>query len=110
LQNYGSFDNLPGVYRVHDFRVTVNGITFSKVMIDTHFEKKHKAVISDAIILELVRLLDHKTYEPDCVTESGFRYYVNEDWIWDGNPYRLVWLVPPDESYLGVRNAFRRPK
>jgi hypothetical protein len=110
LQNPGSSDNVDEVYRVHEFKVTVNGIVFIKVTIDTHFEKKHKAIINDEVILELVRLLDHKTFRPDSVTETGFKYFVNEDWIWDGKPYRLIWFIPPDESYLGVRNAFRRPK
>ncbi len=38
--------------------MTVNGVKVVQVLIDTHYEKKHKSYMSDDLILELVRELD----------------------------------------------------
>jgi len=108
LQNPGSYDSVEKLYRIHEFQVTVNGISFNRVRIDTHYEEKHKAVINDEIILELVKLLDHGYFMHVDIDEDGFKYFVNDDWYLNGKPYRLVWGIPQDEVYLGVRNAFRR--
>jgi hypothetical protein len=86
--------------------VVVNGLTFRQVVISTHFERKHKASMND--LLDLVQQLHGQRFLPDTVDETGFQYFVADPLIVNGKPYRLVWLIPPDQSYLGVRNAFRR--
>lgn len=86
----------------------MNGLTFRQVVISTHFERKHKASMNDHLILGLVQQLHQQRFLPDAVDEAGFRYFVADPLILNGKAYRLVWLIPPDRSYLGVRNAFRR--
>lgn len=98
--------NVP--HRVHNLKIVVNGITFNRIVIGTHYEEKHKASMNDGIILGLVKNLNGRNFLPEAISESGFKYFVNDPWSFDGKWYRLIWLIPPDESYLGVRNAFRR--
>jgi len=39
-------------------KITVNGRKINKVIIDPHYQLKHSGVITDKLILELVKLLD----------------------------------------------------
>ena len=94
-------------YRRYDQHVMVNGISFNEVWIDPYSEAKHFGSITDELILRLVRLLN-ETDDPDGKRgASGFRYWAT-DLVLDHKSYRLVWLMPPDHLYLGVRNAFRQ--
>lgn len=94
--------------REHQLRVIVNGTLFDRVVIDTHYEKKHKTTINDKVILGLVQAMYGQNFLPETVSESGFKYFTNDPWPLDGKWYRLIWLILPDESYIGVLNAFRR--
>ena len=78
-----------------------------QVMIDTHYEEKHKASMSDEIILGLVMELNRRNFLLEAMDSSGRNFFVNEPWLFKNKWYRLVWFIPKDESYLGVRNAFR---
>ncbi len=40
---------------------------------------------------------------------SGYKFY-EADGKYNGKAYRLILVIPPDGSYLGVRNAYRRSK
>ena len=93
-----------------DYRLSVfvNELWFDRVTIDPHYEEKHKDVINDKIILELVKMLDGGSYFPQAVDGNGFEYFVNDPWEYKGLIYRLVWLIPSSKSFIGVRNAFRR--
>ena len=86
----------------------VNGRQFHRVIIDTHYEKKHADAINDKLILELLELLDHQEFRPQDIDEEGFEYYVIDHMYHKGKPYRLIWLLHPEENYIGVINAFRR--
>ena len=108
LQNFGSSGNSEDGYRIYPTRIMVNGLTFRQVVISTHYERKHKAIINDHLILDLIQLLHHRRFLPSAVDDSGFQYFVTDPLVLNAKPYRLVWLIPPDQSYLGVRNAFRR--
>lgn len=44
--------------------IVINGIRISKIIIDPHFEEKHKSSISDEIIIRLVESLDGGEFEP----------------------------------------------
>jgi len=94
--------------RSYKLSIVVNNIRFNRILIDAHYETKHKMSMSDGIILGLVKGLENRIFLPETISESGFRYFVNDPWEFDGKWYRLIWLIPPDESFLGVRNAFRR--
>ncbi len=93
--------------RTYPISITVNGRSIHKVVIDPHYEAKHKESMSDQIILELVGLLDGKTFLPED-EDDGFQYFKTEPLILRGLSYRLVWLLEVDEIYIGVVNAFRR--
>ena len=95
--------------RIYSLSVVINGFEIRQVQIDPHYLEKHSDSIDDQIILELVKKLDCEMTIPKKTTE-GFDYFVSEP-VWLGsNPYRLVWLLPKDRSFLGVINAFRVTK
>ena len=96
------------MFREHKHQVFVNGQWFSTILIDNHVIEKHGSSISESLVLRLVSLLHLQDFEPEATDENGFEYFVNSDLLLDGKAYRLVWLLPPDKRYLGVRTAFRR--
>jgi hypothetical protein len=77
-------------------------------MIDSHYQLKHAKHMNDPLILDLVRGLNGRTFIAETVTESGWEIYVNDPWYFGAKPYRLVWCLHPDETYIGIINAFRR--
>ena len=89
--------------------VTVNGIGFAEVWIDPHYEVRHGDTITDNLILELVRQLEARPHSPESIRDDGYQFYVSDVWYLQ-KPYRLVWIAPPGNGYLGVRTAFRRSK
>ena len=46
--------------RSYSILITVNDRAIHKVVIDPHYEEKHKESINDATILDLVKMLDGK--------------------------------------------------
>lgn len=96
------------MFRVYEARYFINDTWFGEIWIDSHYELKHKQSINDELILELVQHLTHQTHFPQEI-RNGYQFYESEI-IWREKLYRLIWLIPPDESYLGVRNAYRRPR
>ena len=95
------------MFRVYKTRVFANGTWFNEVWIDPHYEINHGESINDLLILSLVRLLSDCDYDPQRRPPNGFQYF-ESNLIWLRKPYRLIWLIPPDESYIGIRNAYRR--
>lgn len=85
--------------------ITVNGIMINKVIIDPHYEEKHRDDIDDTLIVELVRKLDGRQELPEAVDDS-FTYFVT---LLERNrkQYRLIWLLEEDQIYVGVINAYR---
>ena len=79
----------------------------TKVIIDPHYEEKHAESINDQIILELVKFLDGKIFEPD--DEKGpYSYFVTDKIELENKQYKLIWLLEDHEIYIGVINAYRR--
>jgi hypothetical protein len=76
-----------------------------KVVIDQHYKQKHPD-ISDELILELVKMLDGLRLNFDS-ENFAFEYYKEESLVYNNQPYRLVFLIPKGEDYLGIINAFR---
>jgi hypothetical protein len=95
------------VRRSFKLNITVNNRHIRNVVIDPHYELKHSDTISDALIVELVLLLDGGEFTPEVVAK-GFEYYTTENLISKGKSYRLVWLLEKDQLYIGVINAYRR--
>lgn len=98
------------VRRCYVISITVNNIHFEELYVDPHFEIKHSESMDDEIILALSNQLDGRVHDPIAVDRDGFRYYRTEPMYFKGKPYRLIWLIDPDESYLGVVNCYRRKK
>lgn len=96
------------MYRQHKVSLTMGTHHFEEVWIDPHYEAKHKDSINDELILELVKGLDGWLIVLNAIV-SGYKFY-EADGIYKGKLYRLILVVPPDNNYLGVRNAYRRSK
>jgi hypothetical protein len=95
--------------RAYPIRVTINRHGINTVVIDSHYEGKHFQTVNDAIILEFVRSLDGEELEADSLDIDGNEYFATEPHYFEGNPYRLVWFLPPTGVYLGIINCYRRP-
>jgi hypothetical protein len=93
--------------RDYDISITVNSRPIKRVVIDSHYELKHGDSIDDKVILNLVRMLDGKTFIPGA-ERDGFQYFKTDPLTLDEVSYRLIWLLEKDEIYIGVVNAFRR--
>jgi hypothetical protein len=94
-------------FRIYAMTFTVNGTKFNEVWIDPHYEESHKGTVTDELILQLIKLLESGKFEPETEREDGYKFFVN-DLRLNQKLYRLVWVTPPGESYLGVRTAYRR--
>ena len=79
--------------RIYELVLNINNRHLTKVVIDPHYEQKHAKSIDDEIILELVKLLDGKVFEPSEVDEEGFQYFVNDYLELKGKLYKLIWLL-----------------
>lgn len=91
--------------REYPVNITLNGIFISKVIVDTHYEKKHRKSVNDEIILNLVQTLNGKTYEP-VSKKSLYSYFVDRLSL-NNKMYKLIWLLEEDEFYVGIINVYR---
>ena len=91
-------------YRVD---IVVNHLRINKVVIDSHYEEKHSDSMSDFLIIQLVKSLNGRFYEPVSSKEE-FIYFVTDNIEHLQRFYRLIWLLEENENYIGVINAFRR--
>lgn len=94
--------------RVYPTKIVINGRQLESVVIDPHYEEKHGDSVSDDIILELVKLLDGKSFMPADIDEDGFQYFVNDRLEVGGRFYKLIWLLHDKELFVGIVNAYRR--
>jgi hypothetical protein len=93
--------------REYGIDIVVNRRRITKVIVDSHYEKKHSATVDDQIILKLVQTLDGEVIEPDA-EDPPYSYFSQDRIELDGKFYKLIWLLEDDELYVGVANAYRR--
>lgn len=92
--------------RTYDIEpITVNGIKIVQVVIDPHYEEKHRDYMSDELILNLVKELNGRRQLPDTKTDrySYFATLIE----FEQRQYRLIWLLEDNAIYVGVVNAYR---
>ena len=92
--------------RSYEMRLRVNGRLIEEVVIDPHYETKHPD-IDDGLILELVRRLDGREFQPEA-RQGEWEFYVLDRIGYRGRQYRLVWCQRDASPFLGVINCFRR--
>ena len=93
--------------RKYKIEIVVNDILVQSVIIDSHYEKKHSKDINDEIILDLVRMLDGKTFEPDDV-KPPYKYFVADKIFYKKKYYKLIRLLEENQIYIGIVNVYRR--
>ena len=96
--------------RRYPVKLYVNGRRVTEVLIDPHYEIRHSDTMTDDLILELAAKLSGLSFLPVASDSEGFEYFKTEPLWLDQSAYRLVWLTHPDESFIGVRNAFKTKK
>jgi hypothetical protein len=74
--------------RRYSVRLVVNDRQISEVIIDSHYERKHRESVNDEIILELVRKLDGRMFDPDD-EDDEYQYFKTEPIEYSGKNYRL---------------------
>lgn len=94
------------MFRIYKIQVIFNEEYFSEVWIDPHYEEKHSSSINDDLIFALLTRLRQKPWTPQAES-NGFKFY-EVDVDYEDRLYRLIVVTPPDLSYLGIRNAYRR--
>ncbi len=92
--------------RSYAVNLVVNGRPVDEVVIDTHYEIRHRD-INDALILELVKELDGKEFQPE-EREGEWEFFMLDRIGHQGKQYRLVWCMRDASPFLGVINCFRR--
>jgi hypothetical protein len=91
--------------RNYPINLVLNGIFISKIIIDPHYELKHKESISDALIMDVFLSLNGSVFE---LEDRKNKYsYFSVQWFYHKKMYRLVWLLEDNETYIGVINFYR---
>jgi hypothetical protein len=91
--------------RTYPIKLVINGVFISEIIIDPHYELKHKASINDELIISLFHSISGSFYEVED-RKSPFSYFAGR-WPYQGKSYRAVWLLEDDETYIGVINVYR---
>ena len=60
--------------RSYPIFITINDKVIHKVVIDPHYEVKHKESITDETIIALTQMLDGKFFTPEA-EKDGFLYF-----------------------------------
>jgi hypothetical protein len=92
--------------RSYPIEFVINGRQIQEVVIDPHFEKKHPD-INDKLILDLVRHLDGREFQPEDRT-GDWEYFMLDRIHFNQRLYRLIWCLRDDCLFIGVINCFRR--
>ena len=90
----------------YPLKITINGRSLSRVVIDQHYRVSHDESMNDQIILDLVRTLDGRKIPPERVQDE-FEFFTIEPVYLLEKPYRVILVLSLTDDYLGVVNAFR---
>jgi hypothetical protein len=97
--------------REYPLKLIFNGRTLGRVIIDSHYEDRHRASIDDDLILTLVKIINGEERIAEAVAAGGFEIFRIDPVFYNDKTYRLVLTLPPksqdNADYLGVINAFR---
>ena len=93
--------------REYKVQITVNNRSIHKVVIDPHYEVRHRESVDDHTILALVKQLDGRKFLP-VKQQEQFEYFVEDKMMLNKKLYKLVWLLHDDEIFIGVVNCYRR--
>ncbi len=89
----------------YECNLWVNFNPIRKIIIDQHYKLNHPEM-NDELIIKLVEAINGFHFIP--IQESAeFRYYKVEPIFYEEKPYRLIFLIPKHDNFLGVINAFR---
>jgi hypothetical protein len=107
LPYMATLDKVRFMRREYDVCLLINEQLILKVIIDPHYEEKHKDSVSDEIILELVKTLNHDEFRFEA-ERFPFSYYVKDKIVLKEKLYKLVWVFEEHQTYIGIINAYRR--
>ncbi len=97
--------------REYPLKLTFNGRSVARILVDSHYEVRHSESMSDELILKLIRSLDGYEVAPETVTVRGYEIVRIDPVYWEKRAYRLILTLPPegqdDSDCLGVINAHR---
>lgn len=93
------------VRRAYSINLVLNEIFVSKVIIDSHYELKHKESINDELIIEILLQMNGFSFEVED-RRQPFSYF-SATWQYAGKFYRIVWLLEDNETYVGIINVYR---
>lgn len=92
------------------YKIYVNELSISKIIIGHHYLLKHSTEIDDSLILKLVLTLDGRNFSADS-TSKGIDYYAVDIQLLVADKlkiFRLVWLHEGEHlEIIGVINAYR---
>ncbi len=111
LRNYARFAILILMSsRIFDLHLVISGVRFTKVEIDDHYKEKHRDHMTDELILDLVKSINHLDLDPVKEYDDGLKIFVVEPLVLNRKPYRLVWFYYEGSHSITVRTAFRTRK
>lgn len=82
----------------------VNNKKLTNLIIDPHYEIKHKDYINDELIYNLIFLLNNKRFVSKDRKEK-WEYYDLEI-SYNDDSYLLVWCFEDNENYIGIINCY----
>ena len=94
-------------FRSYGTNIIINELAISEIKISSHYELRHKDSITDEIIIDLIKTLDGKSFEPETI-DGVFQYFVNDKIELKEKLYKLIWVLEDNKVYVGAVNAYRR--
>lgn len=91
----------------YDILLVVNGRRFTRLIIDSHYKKKHHT-IDDVVIVQLTMSLYGQNFKAEKIGPDGFKYFTRDKILLGPKLYKLVWTWRDDDNFIGIVNCYRR--